>query len=71
VARRSRAWIQIAAATLSGNFGHDYSTVNIVVVIIIIIIIIIFDPGTQFPGNEKILYVIQNIIIITASTALA
>jgi len=40
VARRSRAWIQIAAATLSGNFGHDDSTVNIVVVIIIIIIII-------------------------------
>jgi len=69
VARRSRAWIQIAAATLSGNFGHDDSTVNIVVVIIIIIII--FDPGTQFPGNEKILSVIQNIIIITASTALA
>jgi len=69
VARRSRAWIQIAAATLSGNFGHDDSTVNIVVVIIIIIVI--FDPGTQFPGNEKILSVIQNIIIITASTALA
>ena len=70
MARRSRAWIQIAAATLSGNFGHDDSTVNIVVVIIIIIIIII-DPGTQFPGNEKILSVIQNIIIITASTAQA
>ena len=34
------------------DFGHDDSTINIVAVIIIIIII--FDPGSQFPGNEKI-----------------
>jgi len=32
------------------DFGHDDSTINIVVVTIIIII---FNPGTQFPGNEK------------------
>jgi len=37
------------------DFGHDHSTVNIVEVIIIIFIILFyfFDPGTQFPGNEK------------------
>jgi len=33
------------------DFGRDDSTTNVVVSIIIIIII--FDPGTQFPGNEK------------------
>jgi len=31
------------------DFGHNDSTINIVVVIIII-----FDPGSQFLGNEKI-----------------
>jgi len=26
---------------------------------LLLIIIIIFDPGTQFPGNEKLRYAIQ------------
>ena len=36
------------------DFDHDDSTINIIMLIIIICIIIFFDPGTQFPRNEKI-----------------
>jgi len=33
------------------DFGHDDSSIDIVMAIIIIINF--FDPGTQFPRNEK------------------
>jgi len=36
-------------------FPHMYSTKNVA----IIIIIFLFDPGTQFPRNEKLRYAIQ------------
>jgi len=45
------------------DFGHDDSNINIVMAIIIIIFLFFFfyffDPGTQFPGNEKLRYAIQ------------
>ena len=42
------------------TLGHDDSTINIVVAIIIIFF---FDPGTQFPRNEKI--TLCNILLFT------
>jgi len=41
------------------NVVWRVSSVIVVIRLPIIIIIIIIDPGTQFPGNEKIRYAIQ------------
>jgi len=56
-ARRSVYIREMNGMNSRSDFGRDDSITNVVVSIIIIIII--FDPGTQFPGNEKIRYAIQ------------
>jgi len=50
---------EVTGATLLTIMQYYRHRVPLRSVIIIIIIIIILNPGTQFPGNEKIRYAIQ------------